>query len=289
MPSLPASAAPRLHVFPAPLLLACLAPALLACVALPLPMTARAQAVQRCIGADGRAVYTDQKCEAIGAAARLPSSTAVDERRMFSGGCPRVLSQLVNEIGAAIQGGDVNRLASVYDWNGVSNASASRLMNRLEAIASRPLVDIAPVYPDAPYTPVAPADTATTPSAVATGVPLAVAATVPPAASAEAPSAVAGGVHRPPAVPADTAPARAGGPAAWMPSWSTGAADDIGDAGGEAPWYPDAAEPGAAVAPPPSRPRPVALRIEQTLAGSATPARTVFTLRRSYGCFWITL
>lgn len=39
----------------------------------------------------------------------------------------------------------------------------------------------------------------------------------------------------------------------------------------------------------PSRPRPVGLRLEQTLGNSATPARTVFGLRRQYGCFWITL
>lgn len=39
----------------------------------------------------------------------------------------------------------------------------------------------------------------------------------------------------------------------------------------------------------PSRPRPVGLRLEQTLGSSATPSRTVFGLRRQYGCFWITL
>jgi hypothetical protein len=39
----------------------------------------------------------------------------------------------------------------------------------------------------------------------------------------------------------------------------------------------------------PSRPRPIGLRIEQTLGSTATPARTVFGLRRQYGCFWITL
>lgn len=39
----------------------------------------------------------------------------------------------------------------------------------------------------------------------------------------------------------------------------------------------------------PRRPRPVGLRLEQTLGSTATPARTVFGLRRQYGCFWITL
>lgn len=40
--------------------------------------------------------------------------------------------------------------------------------------------------------------------------------------------------------------------------------------------------------PPPMR-RPVGLRLEQTLPGSATRAATVLGLRRQYGCFWITL
>ncbi|WMJ67843.1 DUF4124 domain-containing protein [Stenotrophomonas sp. 24(2023)] len=35
--------------------------------------------------------------------------------------------------------------------------------------------------------------------------------------------------------------------------------------------------------------RPIALRLEQTLPGTATPSRTVLALRRQYGCFWVTL
>lgn len=44
-----------------------------------------------------------------------------------------------------------------------------------------------------------------------------------------------------------------------------------------------------AAAPVAGRPRPIGLRLEQTLGSTATPARTVFGLRRQYGCFWITL
>lgn len=233
---------------------------LLACLALSLPAAAHAQTVQRCIGADGRAVYTDQSCQAIGATARLPSAAAGSHgRRLFNGGCPRVLSQLVGEIGAAIEGGDVNRLAGVYDWSGVSQASASRLLDRLEAIVARPLVDIAPVYPDRG-----------------------------PAYTPEAPLILP---EAPPAADATAAPARAGGPAAWMPSWSARAPDDPGETGNATQPPPDdaAAEAMPRAAPSPSPPRPVALRIEQTLAGGATPVRTVFGLRRHYGCFWITL
>jgi len=50
-----------------------------------------------------------------------------------------------------------------------------------------------------------------------------------------------------------------------------------------------AAEPMAAPAPAPAVQRPVGLRLEQTLPGSATRASTVLGLRRQYGCFWITL
>lgn len=223
---------------------------LFACVVLAAaPAKARTQQVQRCIGADGQAVYTDRRCDDLGAVSRLPPAAAGEGPRLFRGGCPRRLSQLVGEIGAAIQGQDINRLASVYDWSGVSDASAARLLDRLEGVVERPLVDIAPVYAgnDAPTLPAPP-----------------------------------------PEVPADaqeptTTPSS--GPAAWMPSWNSsegaGAAPPTEAAPVQAPV--------AAAAPAPARSRPVALRVEQTLSGSATPVRTVFGLRRNYGCFWITL
>ncbi|WP_313415329.1 DUF4124 domain-containing protein [Stenotrophomonas sp.] len=40
---------------------------------------------------------------------------------------------------------------------------------------------------------------------------------------------------------------------------------------------------------PPAARHPVGLRLEQTLPGSASRASTVLSLRRQYGCFWITL
>ena len=57
------------------------------------------------------------------------------------------------------------------------------------------------------------------------------------------------------------------------------------------PVYPQAQPPrsvGAGEMPAP-RPNPIGLRLEQVLPGTATPARTVLSLRRQYGCFWITL
>ncbi|WP_372018525.1 hypothetical protein [Pseudoxanthomonas sp. 10H] len=231
-----------------------LLPCLMLCVAAALPAPAASQ-VQRCMGPDGRAVYTDRRCDDVGAVERLPGPSAAEAPRLFRGGCPRVLSQLVGEIGAAIQGRDVNRLAGIYDWRGVSDASASRLLDRLEAVVERPLVDIAPVYAESPVLPLPPLP-------------------APPPATTAA-------THDDPRA----RPEQAGGPSAWMPSWSTGQPGEAQPPATAMPLPPDAAP--AVLSP--SRPRPVALRIEQTLAGSATPARTVFGLRRGYGCFWITL
>ncbi|GAB3515386.1 hypothetical protein [Pseudoxanthomonas daejeonensis] len=235
---------PRLLLF-----LACL------CLALP-PATVRAQQVQRCIGPDGRAVYTDRRCDDIGAISRLPPAAAGEGPRLFRGGCPRQLSQLVGEIGAAIQNRDVNRLASVYDWSGATDASASRTLDRLEAMAERPLVDIVPVYASSDAMPLP----------------------EPPPPD---------NVARDEGAEVD-ARAASTGPEAWMPSWTSS------EGSANPPDVEAAGIAGAATATvraplPPARPRPVGLRVEQTLAGRATPSHTVFGLRRSYGCFWLTL
>jgi hypothetical protein len=87
-------------------------------------------------------------------------------------------------------------------------------MDRLDAIVQRPLVDIAPVFPDDPA--LEPADTGAADTGAGTG-----------------PIVISN-------VPA-------------------------------------------------MRPRPVALRLEQTLGRSGTPSRTLLKLRRQYNCFWISL
>ncbi len=112
---------------------------------------ARAQEVQRCTTMQGETVYTDKRCEDIGAMDRLPDPNRYPSQgsaRYFRGACSRTLSDLVQQISAAIDSQDVNQLASIYQWNGVSNAAANRILDQLEAIASRPLVDIVPVLPE---------------------------------------------------------------------------------------------------------------------------------------------
>ena len=183
---------------------------------------AHAQKVQRCTTLSGEKVYSDKPCEDIGAIDRLPQITGDragtrGSSSLYRGGCSRTLSDLVYQISSAVEARDVNRLASVYQWSGISNESANRILDRLEAIVSRPLVDIVPVRPEAaPELP------------------------TPPSLSGELAAA---------------------------------ANEEAEDS------YPQAHR----------QPRPVALRLEQTLANGSTPSQTTFGLRRSYNCFWITL
>lgn len=187
---------------------------LLCASCLPAPASAQAQRVNRCTNAQGQTVFTDRSCDALGATARMPARTpTAGNTGIYRAGCARRLSELTGQIRDAVSQQDVNRLSSIYLWNNVSNATANQIIGRLEAVVQRPLVDIAPVYPQSE------------------------------AALTEGPA---------------SAP---------LP-------------GGDA-------QPLADVAP--RRPRPVGLRLEQTLGNTATPARTVFGLRRQYGCFWITL
>lgn len=116
------------------------------------PVSARAQKVQRCVTLGGETVYTDKRCEDIGAMDRLPRAAPAGAggSSQYRSGCSRTLSDLVHQITAAIDNKDVNRLASIYQWTGVSNASANGILNRLEAIVQRPLVDIVPIRPRPP-------------------------------------------------------------------------------------------------------------------------------------------
>ncbi|MCW4454187.1 hypothetical protein OK348_05210 [Flavobacterium sp. MXW15] len=104
--------------------------------------------VNRCTNAQGDTVFSDRRCEDLGATARLPATQPAGSTGLYRDGCTRRLSELTWQIRAAIEARDVNQLSGIYLWNGVSNAAAGRILDRLEAIVQRPLVDIAPVYPE---------------------------------------------------------------------------------------------------------------------------------------------
>lgn len=122
----------------------------LATVAAPWATPAHAE-VRRCTGADGGEIYTDRRCQDIGATDRVPrASTGQTAARFYRGGCARNLQDLIYELTAAIDSGDANRVAGFYDWVGMSSSTGFAVMKRLDAIAKRPLVDVQPVYPRNP-------------------------------------------------------------------------------------------------------------------------------------------
>lgn len=113
--------------------------------------------IHRCTGADGQTVFTDRRCEDLGASSRMPPPALRDgETGLYRYGCPRRLSELVGLLRTAIETHDVNRLSSLYLWNDIGDPGANRILTQLEAIVDRPLIDIAPMYPDAPMETYAP-------------------------------------------------------------------------------------------------------------------------------------
>lgn len=118
---------------------------LLACGAAP---EAVAQ-VRRCVTPEGQVVYTDRRCDALGAVEK-PAEPGRPAVATYRGGCARTLRDLVFEVGEAIAANDANRLAGFYHWSGMSTRQAYSVVSRLDAIARRPLVDIVPVMPGDP-------------------------------------------------------------------------------------------------------------------------------------------
>ena len=122
---------------------------LLLLAAASIPTAAQAQ-VRRCTAADGSLIYTDRKCDDIGATERaysggITGSSGIAGRNAYRG-CSRTVQDLAYAVGNAIQAADVNQLAGLYDFTGASTASGYRVMERLGMIVKRPLVDVQPMY-----------------------------------------------------------------------------------------------------------------------------------------------
>lgn len=135
------------------------APCLLLLAALAaLPASAQ---IRRCTTADGGHVYTDRECKDVGAVERQrPPGAAGQPGRPARRDCSRNVQDLVFEMTAAIDNRDVNRLAGIYHWPGTSSRGAYAVMQRLDAIVRRPLVDITPVQAPEPAAPPVPSPAA---------------------------------------------------------------------------------------------------------------------------------
>jgi hypothetical protein len=113
---------------------------LLACLA---PLREASAQVRHCVTADGTRLYTDQRCADLGAVEelRVPAldTPAVSHRRPV---CARSVRDLAYALEEAIRSGDANRIAGLYDWAGMGTTNASRVMNRLQDIAGRDVVEV---------------------------------------------------------------------------------------------------------------------------------------------------
>ncbi|HEY4556471.1 MAG TPA: DUF4124 domain-containing protein, partial [Lysobacter sp.] len=112
------------------------------------PVDPAAAQVRRCVDDAGRVIYTDRRCDTLGAVER--AAPAVPVGASHRGRCARTYDDLVFELESAILAGDANRLLALYHWTGLSTAQAYAVVPRLDAIARRPLVDVVPVMPSAP-------------------------------------------------------------------------------------------------------------------------------------------
>ena len=226
---------------------------LLSCLPLAAWPGATQAQVRRCTTAAGNTVYTDKACRDIGAVERVPRDDDTHAASLHRRQCSRTLQDLTFELTMAIDGRDANRLAALYHWPGMSTRSGYALMERLDAIAQRPLVDVRPLFASDDAS--APA-TATATSAATQGAP---AATTPPSSSEL--------LRR--ATP-------------WRPAAGASADAPVAPAGAATATAPPAA-------PVARRRAPYAIQVDQTLANAGTPSRTVFGLRRHLDCWWISL
>src|SRR3954471_8780260 len=89
--------------------------------------------VRRCVAADGTLVFTDRRCADVGAVERVQPSVpgSTPTARPYRSACLRNLRDLVDELNLAIDSRDVNRLAGLYQWAGLSTRSGYQVMDRL--------------------------------------------------------------------------------------------------------------------------------------------------------------
>jgi hypothetical protein len=100
-----------------------------------------ATGIHRCVGPDGRLVFTDRGCEDSGAIEQPAPSAAAGNVRIAVRSCARTREELLWGVRSALEARDVNRFAAYYHWPGMATADAYRLMDRLSAFSERPLVD----------------------------------------------------------------------------------------------------------------------------------------------------
>jgi hypothetical protein len=106
---------------------------------------AQTDGLNRCVAADGSAVFTDRPCDTVDARPAptpAPNPDSLPDRAVTVRECPRRPEALVQAIERAFAAADGNRLAELYDWRGRSRASANAVMPRLEALVASRVLEV---------------------------------------------------------------------------------------------------------------------------------------------------
>ena len=99
--------------------------------------------LRRCVNDQGQSVFTDRRCESLGAEpAPPPSANASPAAVVRARSCARNQGDLLEGVRGALETRDPNRLAEFYHWSGLSTAEGYRLMDRLANLSARPLMDV---------------------------------------------------------------------------------------------------------------------------------------------------
>lgn len=136
--------------------------ALLAAMPAAPPLEA-AQSINRCESASGGLVFTDQQCHLLGTAYRIDGHVDPVRRARpgphrpgtmprgfrFGVGCAaRTPEGMLGAVRIAIESGDVNQLAGLYDWNGAHRGPAMGVVRRMQNLVKRDLPSVEFDYPD---------------------------------------------------------------------------------------------------------------------------------------------
>lgn len=111
-----------------------------------------ADSIRRCISPEGVSIYTDQPCAKFNAVDRKPQPAALRPSTENSGfarsDCVRRTDTLLFDLRQALESDNINRLAGLYHWPGISGRGARGIMDRLQRLSARPLASVELVYPD---------------------------------------------------------------------------------------------------------------------------------------------
>jgi hypothetical protein len=107
-------------------------------------------AIHRCLSADGRPVFTDQPCAALGATSIMPPTTAPARAGTSavpagpSTGllCAKDLAGLREGIAQAFANHDANRIGGLILWNGYGSGGAVDNLRTLEMLVRQPLLSV---------------------------------------------------------------------------------------------------------------------------------------------------